>query len=39
MAAPTRGVGFASDGEDMNVTLVDRRLSFCSDRSGSSKYS
>ena len=38
-AAPTRGVGFAADDEDMNVTLVDRRLRFCSDRSGCLKYS
>ena len=37
-AAPTRGVSFATDDEDMNVTLVDRWLIFCSDGSLCSKY-
>ena len=39
MAAPTRGVGFTTDDEDMKVTLVDMCLRFCSDGSGRSKYS
>ena len=31
MAAHTRGVGFATDDEDISVTLVDGRLRFWSD--------
>ena len=38
MAAHTRGVGFATDDEDMSVTLADGRLRFCSDGSGYSNY-
>ena len=34
MAAHTRGVGFATDDEDISVTLVDGRLRFFSDGSG-----
>ena len=38
MAAHTRGLGFATDDEDMSVTLVDGRLRFWSDGSGYSNY-
>ena len=34
MATHTRGLGFATDDEDMSVTLVDGRLRFFSDGSG-----
>ena len=38
MAAHTRGVGFATDDEDMRETLVDGRLRFWIDGSGYSNY-
>ena len=34
----TRGVGFATEDKDMNVTLADGRLRFWSDASGYSNY-
>ena len=38
LVANTRGVGFATDDEDMSMTLVDGRQRFWSDGSGYSKY-